>query len=327
MTTPDHDPQLDDGPFDDDTLAVHAVVDGEATAEQRRRVARDPALVAQVAALRVVVDAVAEPVAPPPDDVLAAIRARALDAAGPAAADEALPAEPLPAPAAPRPPADLGAARARKARRLPPLPAVAAVVVLLVLVGVTLLVTATGDGDGDTGDLSAADATIGDEESSTAGRDEADAAEGGAGGGEASAEDAPSTTAAAGAATDALLALATASFPSMADLEAAVRTVDPETLRFPADGTAGSTTAPSPADDDLAAQAFASNPAATRCDTVLRAGEPDLEPAVAATIVDLAGTPVLVLTTPVPVSDDAPTGFRLTLLNAVDCSPRGAVLR
>ena len=60
---------------------------------------------------------------------------------------------------------------------------------------------------------------------------------------------------------------------------------------------------------------------------MLRAAEPDLEPATAAVLVDVAGVPVLVLSNPVEVSDEAPSGIRLTVLNALDCSPRAAVVR
>jgi hypothetical protein len=61
---------------------------------------------------------------------------------------------------------------------------------------------------------------------------------------------------------------------------------------------------------------------------VQRSAEPDLEPVVAAVLVDVAGTPVLILSNPVEATDQAPAGIRLTALNAIDCSPRGyAVVR
>jgi hypothetical protein len=75
------------------------------------------------------------------------------------------------------------------------------------------------------------------------------------------------------------------------------------------------------------ARALASDPAVTRCDDVQRSVESELEPATAAALVEVDGVPVLVLSNPVEVSDDAPSGIRLTVLNALDCSPRGAVLR
>lgn len=331
MTPPDL--PLDDGPLDDDTLALHAVVDDEATAEQRRRVARDPELVARVAALRNAVAAVAEPVEPPPADVLAALRQRAV-AALDQPDDDLAPAddEDLVVPPPPPPVRDLGTARARRRRQLPPLPAVAAVVVLLVVVGVGLLVAGTSTDDS------------GDRASSGLAADSDDAAEGGAeattaGGPDAmSAEDRP-----ADALRDELLARSTARYGSQEDLEADLRRVDVDTLALAgsvpaptddASGEAASTTTAPPTTSGGStegagtnASAFASDPVATRCDSVLRAAEPDLDPAVAATLVEVDGVPVLILSNPTEVSDQAPSGLRLTVLNAVDCSPRSAVLR
>src|SRR5262249_43118570 len=75
------------------------------------------------------------------------------------------------------------------------------------------------------------------------------------------------------------------------------------------------------------ALAFAADPVVTRCDDVLRSAEPELEPAVAAVLVEADGVPVLGLSNPIEPSAQAPSGLRLTVLNAVDCSPRAAVLR
>lgn len=347
MTTRDHDSPLDDGPLDDDTLAVSAVVDDEATPEQRRRVARDPELVARVGALREAVAAVAAPVEPPPADVLAALRARALDAVDEAEAEAEAEEASTPPPAPVR---DLGAARARKARRLPPLPAVAAVVVLLVVVGVGLLVAGTSGKDEDIATTSAdaggsaAEESGGDSGGEGGGGDDAESATAGE-----SELDEEFSTRPADEVRDELLDQATASYASEEDLERELRRVDPEGLGLagaPATSTedgdgepATTTTTPAPtttpessgagATDAQArqARAFAADPIATRCDDVLRSAEPELEPAVAAVLVDVAGVPVLVLTNPVEVSDQAPSGLRLTVLNAVDCSPRAAVLR
>jgi hypothetical protein len=348
MTPPDL--PLDE-PLDDDALAVHAVVDDEATTEQRRRVARDPELVAQVAALREVIAAVAEPVEPPPADVLADLRRRALDARDetPAEPDpeDGDGSAPDPAPPPPLPIRDLGAARARRARSLPPLPAVAAVVILLVVVGVGLLVAGTGGQD--------ADQSSADGGAPTAEGSAGQAESGGDGGSDdAAAEEAPTAAADSDQTTvgeaedrpadrvrDELLQRATASYATQAALEADLRQVDvdtftlsgsaaPETGQEEDDGEASTTTSPpttAPVTGQTSAFAFAADPVATRCDTVLRSAEPELEAAIAAVLVAVDGEPVLVLSNPTEVTDQAPAGIRLTVLNAVDCSPRSAVLR
>ena len=64
----DADDAVDREPTDDE-LAVHAVLDGEATATQRRRVAGDPSLRARVTEMKAVVDQVAAPPQAPGDDV------------------------------------------------------------------------------------------------------------------------------------------------------------------------------------------------------------------------------------------------------------------
>lgn len=352
MTPPDHDPTLDDGPLDDDTVAVNAVVDDEATAEQRRRVARDPELVARVADLRAAVAAVAAPVEPPGPDVLAALRARALDALdetdGEDGADEPddLVVEPRPASDPPAPVRDLGAARARRSRSLPPLPAVAAVVVLLVLVGVGLIVAGSG-GKGDTaadggGASGGAEATAG--ETASAGDDAAADAQ--------QELEEEFSERPADEVRDDLLARATARYATDAELVDELEGVDVQTYSL-----AGTTAdAPTTSDDDepdattsppstttsppstagsgpesasaaRAARAFAADPVATRCDSVLRSAEPDLDPAIAAVLVEVDGVPVLVLSNPTDPTTRAPEGIRLTALNAVDCSPRAAVVR
>ncbi|HEX7132142.1 MAG TPA: hypothetical protein VF228_06170, partial [Iamia sp.] len=253
MTPPD--PTLppgtpfDDGPLDDDTLAVHAVVDDEATAEQRRRVARDPELVAEVAELRATVAAVAAPVDPPSADVLADIRRRALDALDEAAPDPEAEASEEAVSPPPAPVRDLGAARARRTRSLPPLSAVAAVVVLLVLVGVGLLVAGTEGGSEDSADagssetLSEASGSGGDATESaddadgalTAGGELEDGAANDSGG-------RPSDET-----VDELLARSTASYDDEEDLLDELRRTDPDGLDLAGPTSASaSTTAPPP---------------------------------------------------------------------------------
>lgn len=350
MTPPDHDPLLDDEPLDDDTLAVHAVVDDEATPEQRRRVARDPALVAQVASLRAVVEAVAAPIDAPGEDVLAAIRARAIDTAladdpvdeppapspGPPPATAPAPAEPYAA----TPVRDLSRARARRARRLPPLPAVAAVVILLVLVGVSLLASGGSD-DEDQADSGSSALTASGDDASGGGSD---------GGGDT--EGAASETSPSGEFQRELLADAVARYDDEQALLDELRRTDPEDLSLagqvttgaedsPPSTAASTTTTPetngessetttSVPDVELGgrdAEAYAATPNVQRCDSVLRSAERDLGPVVAAVVVDLDGIPVLVLSNPIEATDDAPAGLRLTVLNAVDCAPRAAVVR
>ncbi|HMJ74779.1 MAG TPA: hypothetical protein VK507_02345 [Iamia sp.] len=371
MTPPDHDPLLDDGPLDDDTLAVHAVVDDEATPEQRRRVARDPQLVAQVAEMRAAVAAVAGPIDPPSDAVLAALRRRALDALDEAPAADTPFSHEVPPPAdVPRPVRDISSAPTRRVRRLPPLPAVAAVVVLLVLLGVGLLIaggssedepTASGGASSGADDGSAnadadADATVAGE-----GQDETD--EQGQPSSDAPTDDTEATTGeneAAGpsdARVEELLAAATARYATEADLLSDLRRTDPDELALSGttatdeggndphwvvavrewlagvpvpESTTTTTVGPttgSPPNEGSLTESFARDPIAIRCDDVQRSAEPELEPATAAALVEVDGIPVVVLSNPVEISDRAPSGIRLTVLNALDCSPRAAVLR
>lgn len=177
---PHHDPPSDDEDLNPAEAAVHAVLDDEADAEQRRRVARDPLLTARLSELRAVADQVATPPAAPPAATFDRLRALALEhlAAETASSAAALPPSGGAAPTgasgaggAPSPPpggvvtlpppadgtgptdrvaSDGGLApvrplaprRARRAtaRRLPPLPAVAAIVIVLMAIGVSLLV-------------------------------------------------------------------------------------------------------------------------------------------------------------------------------------------
>ncbi|HEV7722243.1 MAG TPA: hypothetical protein VGO60_13210 [Iamia sp.] len=372
MTPPDHDPLLDDGPLDDDTLAVHAVVDDEATAEQRRRVARDPRLVARVAEVRAAVAAVAAPIDPPSDAVLAALRRRALDAldeAPPAAVAGPPPSDEETSPAAGGPVRDISSAPTRRTRPLPPLPAVAAVVVLLVLLGVGLLIAGGSDPGEDTASRDAAGGAA--ESSATLADDgqteSADEGLNGTGDDGAAADDPEDPDEAttsdsegpSDAAIEELLTAATARYSTEADLLTDLRRIDPDALTLSGSGTTGTdeagngphwvvavrewlaaapvpedgpTTTVAPAtgsttDGAQMSEAFARDPVATRCDTVQRSAEPGLGPATAAALVDLDGTPVLVLSNPVEISDRAPSGIRLTVLNALDCSPRAAVLR
>lgn len=353
MTSDRPDDQPLDGPLDTDELAVLAVLDGDATAEQRRRVARDPELVGRLRAAEAAVAAVRERLDGPGDDVLDALRARAV-----AAWDDEAPSDdhddlepddgssPDPdrtsdddaqADAPPVRPAtdELAARRARRpARRLPPLPAVAAVVILLVVVGIGLLVSGNQSSEDAASDAAAtADAESG----------------GGADGGSESAEDATAGAASEGpadAARAALLARATASYTDDESLFTDLRQVDPTTLDLatadeaaPTTAPPSTTTAPPAGDsDDATTTTAAAGPGAdgrvlaedgdvVRCDTVMRSAEPDLEPATAAVFVSVDGVPVVILSNPVPATDDGPATTRLTALNALDCSPRGAVQR
>lgn len=335
------DPDL---PLDDDELAVAAVVDGDATADQRRRVARDPALVARARASEAVREALRAPVDGPGEDVFAALRARAV-----ATVDDPVEEAPatvvvVPAPdpaaesTAPSPTVadELASRRARRIRRLPPLPAVAAVVMILLLGGIALLVTD--------------DATSNERRADTASSaDDSGGDSGASGGGSESADNADATADSPGVAfREDLLARASSSYVDEATLLDALRTVDPGTLDLTAspiaaDGGAemSTTTVPAPGDDDQPTSApestvvpagadgrsLAEDEDVVRCDTVLRSAEPDVGPATAAVFVAVDGIPVLVLSNPVEASDDGPATIRLTVLNAVDCSPRGAVQR
>jgi len=150
MTEPRPDP-TDPPEVDDTEAAFHAVLDREATAEQRRVVAREPDSAARLETLRDVRSRVGrvEAVAP---GVLDGIRRAALDAPDPLDAldgiDGSDPAEPSGAPLA-AVPDGRASAPPRRRRRLLPLPAVAALVAGLVALGAVLIIT---DGRGDDAD-------------------------------------------------------------------------------------------------------------------------------------------------------------------------------
>ncbi len=332
MTPPDDTTFDDRSPLDPDELAVHAVLDAEADADQRRRVARQPALIARVGALRSVADTIATDVPPAADDVLARLRARALEA-GSSGADDGdqtaadaapdLDARDLP----PSPADDLSLHRARRRRRgLPPLPAVAAVVLLLVLFGGALILTDRGSDDAA---QTAADAG-----------DSAEVADDGGSGESSAAGDGDGVDLEAAQAE--LRAEASASFSDDDALLASLRTVDPETLDdlatasdAPLASADAAPTTTAPRDDAVesgdvpdhtraapsAGSLSVTDPTVLRCDTVLRSTDENIGAAQAAAIVLVDGDPVLVLSNPVAASADAEASTRLTIFDPISCVP------
>lgn len=328
----------DDSPPDDtdapdaDTLAIHAVLDGEAGAEERRRVAADPGLLARLAAARAAQEAVASPPVPPDDGVLAAARARALDEAlGPAPVADDESADESDGTTTASDPDDgdevvpIEAARDRRGagsrRRLPPLPAVAAVVLVLVLVGVGLLLTDDGDDNVETAaDSSEAttEESLADDGSAQEGAQErspASTADDGDAGGDAAGEAPAAADPDVADVVDDLLALATATYPTPDDLLVDLRTVDPETLALPVEGstTGGPLDGGGVRPDDAQV---------ARCD-VINSNQEELDPATAAVIVDIDGTPVVVTSNHDPRSD----ATRLTVMELPSCVPLGGVAR
>lgn len=120
------DPRADDG-------LVSAVLDGEATDEDRSRVEADPALRQRLERFRAVAENVSTPPELPSADVFDAMRSTALGSAASGPADPSVPQPP--------PPPQL-AARRRPRRRIElPSPALAAaVLIVLALIGVGLVV-------------------------------------------------------------------------------------------------------------------------------------------------------------------------------------------
>ena len=325
MTPPPtpHDPGAE--PLDDDELAVHAVLDGEATADERRRVARDPRLRARLEELRATAAAVA---ATPPaaeadlDRVRAtAIAALATDPHADADEDADADADARVGPSDDDPggPADGGDEEAagdpavvplttRRPRRLPPLPAVAAVVLVLLVVGVGLIATGRGD-DGDT----SATQTAAESRAGDATEEAGDATSDGAASPEADA--AASTT----------LPEGTRTFASDDDLRVVLQDVDPTSL---------DALAPPPAADDPggagageATASAAETEDGARCGSVLQASDSAIGEVQAAALVDVDGTTLLVLSTPVEATAERPASTRLTVLEAESCVPRFAVQR
>ncbi|WCO67096.1 hypothetical protein PO878_21645 [Iamia majanohamensis] len=311
-------------PLDDDELAVHAVLDGEATADERRRVARDPRLRARLEELRATAAAVA-PTPPAAEADLARIRATAIaalatdpaaeaddgevddaDAAGVAADDD--PGGPSDGDEEPAGDPAVVPLTTRRPRRLPPLPAVAAVVLVLLVVGVGLIATGRGD-DGDTSATQTAAESRADEATEEAG----DATSGGAASPEADA--APSTT----------LPEGTRTFASDDDLRVVLQEVDPTSLDAlapppPADDAGGS-------DAGDATASAAETEDGARCGSVLQASDSAIGEVQAVALVEVDGTPLVVLSTPVEATAETPASTRLTVLEAASCVPRFAVQR
>lgn len=311
-----------DGPpeIDDESVRlVLAVLDGDATADERRRVARDPALAALVAAQRAAATAVAAAPGRPSDEQKSRARAAALAAlAGPPGLD-AVPTEPSEEPDDPalapgprlgvRPPplsvANRDAHRHR--RRLPGLPAVAAAVVLLVVLGVGLILNGQGV------DQTASESRSADTEEST-----------GAGGADA-ARAAPSTTAIekSPAAPDAASGEGAVrpdqlpdlgGFADQAVLTRTLATVDVTTLAPP-------TTPSPPAADSLGSQA------ADRCEQVIRSADEMLGERLAAARAVLDGDTVIIISSPIAAQGGDPARTRLTVMDPTSCVPRFAVER
>lgn len=342
--TPPTDPE---NPLDGDReltggeVAVHAVLDGEATAEQRRRVARDPHLVALLAELRAVADAVATVPPALPAATFDRIRTAALDAPartgrdGGPLLDEAAPPEAGPPPidddATSRGGGDgregvVALAPRRKRRSLPPLPAVAAVVVLLLAVGVGLIVSGQGDRAEQTTaasrDDAADDGTRGDADS-------------GGSGSESGAEDAPESGALSAPGE------VSATFPDDATLRMALEQTDPATLDLASPDVSGEAAGPESAatePDDRGAsedsarpsdegRALAAGPEATRCSAALEASKPSIAPAVAAALVAVDGQQRLVLTNPVSAREGTPAATQITVFESESCVPLFAVRR
>jgi hypothetical protein len=149
-------------PFRPDDDLVSAVLDGEATPEERARVEGDPVLSARMAEFTAVRDAVAAPVAALPD----ARRERAIAAAKVAIRHHGEPT---------------GTVRPLRRRRpdVPRLLAVAAGILVVVL-GVGLLANTSGDDSGEDSAAGGDDATTSAERLEDSGGDAAEGGEGGA---------------------------------------------------------------------------------------------------------------------------------------------------
>lgn len=321
--TPETDPLApDDGPLDVGELAVHAVLDDEATPEQRRLVAGDPALRARLEELRAVAlrtaatddDTVS-------DDELSAIRARALAALDQVDDPDEDPEEdpgdePEEGRGDPGPPSPVAPLRRPRrpitSRRLPPLPAVAAIVVVLMAVGLGLILTA----DDEAQQTATEAASRGDEAADASSEGDDAVIESGE-----RPPAAPTTTspgafsadspeAAGGGATadESLL-----EFADEEQLRQTLVSIDPRTLEAP--GAPPAPTANRTLDEG------------GRCSQVLEASDPAIETAQAVRRVLLADDEVLILSNPVAATATEPANIRLTVVEPVGCIPLLAVQR
>lgn len=309
-STPPPDGLDPDEPLDADAEAVLAVADDTATPEQRRRVARDPELRAVLAELTAAVTALAEPVDPPDDDTFARLRTAALDAATDAPADdeeagdeEARDPAPTVAPLAPR--------RDRRARRLPPWPAVAAAVLLLLGLGSALILNdRTRDQPDDLASQVADEDPASSEEARDLGASAADAP------GPPDASGSEPTTGESSRATDPS-DLDLPEYPDEEALRRALQAVDPLTLQPPG--------APAATESTAAYEATAT--AGSLCTQGLEAVDSAIGPPHAALLVRVDGAERLVLSNPVEATADAPSSTRLTVFDPNGCVPLFAVQR
>lgn len=303
-------PPVPDDALDADDEAVLAVLDDTATADQRRRVARDPSLRSRLAAQRAAAAALTAPVGELDDAMAHQLRAAALAALdGPTeeAGDGEVTAadhgdgdsRPVVTPLPPR----------RPARRLPPWPAAAAVVLLLVGVGLALILNDRADVES-----AATGRSVSDEAAEEAARDlGAEATEGDA---ESAAADdqADSATAETGAPTSATHSGELPRYPDEIALREALETIDPRTLR-------SDTTAVLDQDAELTTDQ------AAFCEPGLRAVLPELGPTQASLLVLVDDVEVLVVSNPVEATAETATSTRLTALDARSCTPLLAVER
>ncbi len=300
--------------LDPDELAVHAVIDDEATAEERRRVARDPRLRARLEELRATAAAVSMTPDPPADGALDRIRTAALaalDEDHEASLDDALDEPGAPPPSVPDadPEEDdeastvISLSPRRSRRSLPPLPVVAAVVAVLMVVGVALIAIGRG------GDQSADSATAGD----SAAVEESAPAPGDGGGDATSAQEDHATGAANGIPV----------FAADDDLRIVLQDIDPITLA----ALRPSEASDSPEATTTAGGGQGGDEGGARCGDVLRASDAAIGPVQAAARTEVDSVEVVVLSTPVAATESAPATTRLTVLEAESCVPRFAVQR
>lgn len=285
----------------DDEL-VSAVLDGEATSEQRKRVDADPTLSARLQQFRATAEVMAQPPAGLADDQRDTLMTAALGAANPSTLTA--------------PPVALAARRATRARRWPPVGLVAAAVLVLVALGAALILT----GRGDHRSTSASRPTgIGGATNESA-NDQA-------GEPRRAAEAAPPSLGTGGATPLPPAAPSLGAFSNPDGLRAALKPLDPRTLQpvaaqapVPDASTSATTTTAS----STGGSSAVSEAQFRRCDGVVRANEAELGPPLAFAPARVEQRTVIVISYALAASADR---VRQYAVDATSCVPLLAIDR
>lgn len=293
--SPDQSSPDQSGPARPGDELVSAVLDGEATPEERRRVGADPALSARLGQFRTVADVLAQ--APPRLDQ---DQREALVTA-------ALGASEAPSPA---PPVVLAARRASRARRFPPAGLVAAAVVVLMALGAVLILNGRNDHRSNSASrptgIGGATDEPGNQPNTKSGAF------------------APAPSAGQGTTKPVPSAPFVGTFTQPEDLRTALKPLDPRTLQPQAPPVDSSTSSTPTTSGDTGTGPGVIQAQVGRCDGVVRANEPGLGAPLAFALARVGQRIVIVISYPLAAT---PERVREYAVDAGSCVPLLAVDR